>query len=243
MKVLQFEQGSTEWHEARRCRVTGTKLKDVMGTVSARTGLIAELISEEGTEQSKILKPTDAMQRGTDEEVFAIKAFEERTGKKCYQIGIGISDEFDWLGHSPDSLIDDGVEAVEVKNPDSKNAVLYKIENMIPMLETGLAKWSKPTKAEPEPQLVITSTAPFLGVPAEYKWQMVNAFLVNEKLEKYHFCIHDARFISEDAKLYIVTVERSNKLLQEAMTEAREELIKFRADWLAWKKIVLPITF
>lgn len=227
MKIINCDQRSLDWHAIRRCKVTGTKLKHVMGTPMARISLIAELIAEEGTESSKQFRSTPEMERGTAEEPFAVKAFIEKTGKKVKEVGICISDEFPWLAHSPDGVIGkDCEEEIEIKNPDSSTMILDKIMNMVPSDQLG-------TKAKLN----------FIGVPEEYKWQIVDAFLVNEKLNKLHFVIYDARFVSDDQKIYIVEVERSNPLLQEAMEEAREALIKFREDWLRWKEIVLPSNF
>ncbi len=230
MKVIKdIEQGSQEWHDLRRCKVTGTKLDDVMGTPLARLQLIAELIAEEGTEQSKILKPTLEMERGNAEEVFAIKKYEAKHLKKVEKITMCISDEFDWFGYSPDGLIKDKkgkyVEGIEVKNPDSKNVIFYKMVNMLPELPVAKSKQS------------------FLGIPPDYKWQVVASFLVNKDQQKLHFIIHDARFIDDEAKLYIVDVERNDPLLQEAMKEAEQELVRFRKDWLNYKEVVLPSNF
>jgi len=237
MKILNLEQGTKEWHDKRMCKVTGTKLKLVMGTRDARNGLIAELIGEEMTEQTKAFVTTAEMERGNAEEIFAIRAFEERNKVKVDRLGLCIHDVHDWQALSPDGLIKDKdgkyTEAVEVKCPDSKKAVLYRIENMIPMAETGLLT----AKGLP------VSTAPFLGIPSEYKWQVVHYFIVNEDLKKLHFLVYDARFINEDAKLYEVTVSRDNEIMQEAIAEASCELVKFRADWKKWKEIVLPTEF
>lgn len=244
MKILDFEQGTKEWHDARRCRITGTKLKAVMGTPEARRGLIAELIGEEGTEQGKLAPTTMEMERGTAEEAFAIRTFTERTGKNVQSVGLCVHDEYDWLALSPDGVIFDeriktqggsvGIfEAVEVKSPDSKKAILYRIENMIEPEETGLMG----KKGD------LLAGAPFLGIPSEYKWQVVHYFIVNTDLQKLHFCVYDARFIDEDMKLYVVTVERSNELLQEAIAEAMEALLAFRETWMRWKEIVLPAKF
>lgn len=260
-----------EWHEARRCRVTGTKLQHIMGTPLARRQLIAELIAEKATEQSKIYRATAEMERGNAEEMFAIRAYEDLTGKKVEQPGMCIHDEADWLANSPDGLIanDKGVytEAIEVKSPDSKKAILYRIENMVPMKETGLL--TSFTKAEImevldeegieyDPKSKVTeleallpagqegkpsATAPWLGIPSEYKWQVVNYFLVNKDLERLHFIVWDPRFIQEDQKLYIVTVERDNKELQKAVGEAITAIESFRKDWMRWEEMVLPDNF
>lgn len=230
MDILNIEQGTPEWHAARRCRVTGTKLDNVMGTPLARVQQIAELIAEEATEQSKIIRPTEEMERGTAEEEFAIQAYEKQIGSKVKRGGMWVSDKYKFLAYSPDGYVEKNgkvTEVCEVKNPDSKNAILYRLMNEISNEELKLAK----------------GKLPFLGIPEQYKWQCVDAFLVNPELERLHFLIHDARFISSDAKLYVVTIERDNEILQEAIKEAEAALIQFRADWLKWKEIILPSKF
>lgn len=246
MKVItDMEQGSREWHDMRRCKITGSKLENVMGTSLARVQQIAELIAEEGTEASKIMRPTEEMERGTYEEAFALKKFEEMTGKTVTKVAATIHDELPWLLCSPDGLIADAngdyTEAVEVKSPDSKTAIFYKLTNMIPLETLGLGTWPASTKANPTPAFKPSAKAPFYNIPADYKWQVVNYFLVNEKLERLHFVVYDARFIEEKMKLTIDTVTREQ--MAEAILEARAELGRFRSDWLAWKEIVLPTEF
>lgn len=237
MRIINVEQGTKDWQDTRRCKVTGTKLKAVMGTGEARRSLIAELIAEEATEQSKVFVTTAEMERGNAEEVFAVRAFEDRTGKKVDRIGMCVDDERDWVALSPDGLIKDAdgkyTEAVEVKCPDSKKAILYRIENMIPMEETGLVG----AKGQP------LAGAPFLGIPSEYKWQVVHYFLVNKDLKKLYFLVYDARFIDEESKLYIVEVKRENELLQEAVAEAEAGLASFKDTWDRWKEVVMPDGF
>lgn len=228
MKILRdFQQGSMEWHASRREMVTGTALGDVMGTPWARLQLISELIAETGTEQTKQFRSTPEMERGSAEEPFAIRAFEERYKKKVERVGFCISDEFPYVGYSPDGLIKvkgKYSEGIEMKNPNSSTLILYKILNLVPDL---------PTKAK----------KPFLGVPEDYKWQIVDAFLVNEDLERLYFIVFDARFISEDDKLYVVEVERGAPEMQEALKEAREALVAFRSEWLRCKELVLANNF
>lgn len=237
MKIIQCEQGTQEWHDERREKVTGKKLGNIMGTPVARLSQMAELIAEGATEQTKVHRISAEMERGTAEEPFAIKQFEKVTNKKVAKIGICVSDEFPWLACSPDGFIADKngeyTEAVEIKCPDTKQAILYRMENMLDPEKAGLLT----AKGE------LRATAPFIGVPIEYKWQVVNYFLVNEKLERLYFVVYDARFIDEKEKAYTVIVSRNNPLLQEAIQQATVELARFRADWLAYKEIVLPSNF
>ena len=232
MKIIKdIEQGTMEWRDLRRGKVTGTKLGDMMGSALARVSLIAELISESGTEQTAVIKPTAEMERGATEEEFGLKMFEERTGKKIEKHGAWISSEREWQMCSPDGSIKDKKgeysEAVEIKSPHSRTAIFYKLANMIPQEELGLT----------------AAKRNICGVSQDYIWQVVNYFLVNKDLQTLYFGVYDARFIEDEAKLYIVEVKRTDPILQGLMKEAEEALDKFRADWLKWKEIVLPINF
>lgn len=224
MKIIACEQGSAEWHAKRRECVTGTKLEDVMGTSDKQKSLICCLIAEAGTEQTKQSKTSSEMERGTAEEPFARKAFEKKFKKKVQTVGICVSDKFPWLAHSPDGLITDKAgkysEGLEIKNPDSATMVSYRMEG---------AKYNNrgldaiPTK--------------------KYKWQVVDAFLVNEDLKKLYFVVYDARFIEDDQKMYVITVERSDEALQQAIKDAGTRLRDFRAEWVRCKEIILPSNF
>ena len=229
MKVIKdIEQGSQEWHELRRGKVTGTCLADVMGTPLARHQLIAELIAEEGTEQTKVLRPSVEMERGIAEEVFTIKRYEEKFSRKVEKVTICISDDYDWLAYSPDGLILENGQykrGLEVKNPDSKTMIFYKMTNLIPDIKLSASK------------------TPFLGVPNEYKWQVVLSFIVNNQQEVLDFVISDARFIDDEAKMYVIEVRRDNPLLQQAIQEAETQLESFRKEWLKCKELVLLSNF
>ena len=226
--VTGIEQGTMEWHIERMKRVTATALEDVMGPESAQLALIAELIAEEATEQAKITRPTAEMERGNAEEGFAIKEFERQYGKKIDKATICIHDEWDWLAWSPDGLIKVGKkykEAVEVKNPDSKTGMLYRIYNMVAGVKIPKSK------------------EPFLGVPADYKWQCVDAFIVNEDLEKLYFLVYDSRIINPENRLYVVVLTRDMPELQDAIAEAKERLVEFRSRWLEIRDKILPNNF
>lgn len=229
--LANVEQGTPEWHAGRREAVTGTKLKDVMGTPYAQVKLIAQLIAEAGTEQSKIVKLSHEAERGSAEEAFAIQAFEKMTGKTVARPGICVSSEMDWLRLSPDGLTDqegdDYLAGVEVKSPDSSTAIFNRIANLIDPTETGLS----------------ASYRPFMGIPADYKWQVVNYFLVNDKMMKLYFLIYDARFVDPAMQLSIIEVERVHPEMQAAIREARAALGEFRRKWMDWKDKILPSNF
>lgn len=250
MKIIEnLEQGSAEWHEARRCMITGTKLDSVMGTPYDKLMLVCELIAEEATEQTKTFKSTPEMERGSAEEVFARKHFEQMTGKKVVQLGFCISEEFPFLGISGDGWIKKVekdlkyTSALEIKSPDSKNAVFYKLSSVLSASFLGLGYWSAITKANPDPVFKPSVKAPFLGVPAQYKWQSVNYFLVNPDLEELNFAIYDARFIEDPAKMTVIKILRSDPLLQEALEEAKKELVSFREFWVKCREVIIVENF
>lgn len=229
MKVItDIEQGTAEWHALRRERVTSTDLDDVMGTDQSQTALIAEKIAQFATEQSKITRPTAEMERGSAEEAFAIKEFQLQYQLKITKATICISDEMPWLAWSPDGLIKFGGKfsmAVEVKSPDSKTSFLYRIYNLIKDVKIPKSK------------------QPFLGVPSDYKWQCVNAFIVNQDLQKLYFIVYDSRIIDPEHRLYVVELTRDMPELKLAIEEATATLIDFRKKWMEWKEIVLPTKF
>jgi len=271
MIILKSEQGTKEWLDDRMQKITGTKLPSVMGDDKAQATLIAELLAEEATEQVKTMRSTETMERGNVEEIFAVKAFEKRTGKQVDRVGLCVSEEWDWVAQSPDGLIQNekGIytEALEIKCPDTKKRILYEMHNKIPLSELGLE--SSFLKAEMieileknnidhNPKAVVkdlqellpegqtgkpSAGAPFLGIPTEYKWQAVHYFIVNPDLETLHFGVYDARIINEEKQLYIVSIEKKNEVLQEAISEAKERLIEFRAKWLRFREIILPSNF
>lgn len=234
MQIRDCVQGSPEWHEARRAMITGTKMDDVMGSEWSKLMLACELIAEEATEETKQGRVTQEMARGIEKEVEAREYFMQKTGKVVEEIGFCISDDLPVLGISGDGWIKNGdkyTEAIEIKCPDSKNAVFYKLESLFTPEELGLGSWSKPTKAEPEPIFKPSAKAPFASVPVDYKWQSVTYFLVNEDLETLHFIIYDDRFASDDNKMTVIELQRSSKEVQEAIDEAKQGLTDFIQQW------------
>ncbi len=132
MRILELEQGSQEWLEARIGVITGTRLKNVLGTQSK--GLVYEILAEMLTPVPEKMR-TDAMQRGVDLESDAVTLYESTTGTMTESVGFVIHDKHDWLGLSPDALVKKGknyIGAVEVKCPDTKAHLKYLIEGKIP---------------------------------------------------------------------------------------------------------------
>jgi hypothetical protein len=133
MKILKFNDEG-EWLEARRGKITGSRLKDI---VSLRGGgkkvgyyqLIAERLSNPATDE----KPMD---RGHRLESVAIEQFVEHEGKAvCTDLVMWTRDDVADIAVSPDGYIEtDGkiTEAVEIKCLNSAAHIEAKLTGEIP---------------------------------------------------------------------------------------------------------------
>lgn len=121
----KIEQGTKEWDELRKGRVTGTRLKQVMSASSDK--LIYEMIAEKY--ETLAGYQSDDMSAGTLKEPWAISDYEKLTGQVVREVGF-ISKGTD-VGLSPDGLIGDS-KAIEVKSPGIAKHIEYIIGNKIP---------------------------------------------------------------------------------------------------------------
>jgi len=129
MKKLKF-QDKESWFEARRGKVTGTRLKDLIikrGTTK-KIGFY-ELIAE------RIAIPPDdenPMERGTRLESEAIAKFEEETKKKVNtDLELWVREDNEDIALSPDGSIEDS-EAVEVKCLNSASHIKAFLTQKVP---------------------------------------------------------------------------------------------------------------
>lgn len=125
MEIHDVQQGSVEWLELKRGRVTGTRLKEVMGKKS--DSLMYEMIAEkyEPLEDYQ----SSEMSNGVLWEPWAIDKYQEVTGQIVKEVGF--ITKGDDIGLSPDGLI--GVKkAIEVKSPSLKKHIEYIVSNKLP---------------------------------------------------------------------------------------------------------------
>lgn len=122
-----MEQGSPEWLEARKGRITGSRFKDARdrtakGLPSAKCSLYAKDVARErcgGKAGDKFQNA--AMRFGTEQEPLARQAYERETGNVVFEVGF-ITDAEGYFGLSPDGLVDeDGV--VEIKTMVSSDTL------------------------------------------------------------------------------------------------------------------------
>lgn len=123
-------QQTDEWFQKRKGKVTGTVLKDIMGTPYKRQEAIYEMIGDilaEGVEDPS----ENAMARGNRLEGEARVMFEFEMSKKVSETGIAESENNRQIANSPDGLIGEN-EALEIKCMGRKNHVKMWLTNSIP---------------------------------------------------------------------------------------------------------------
>lgn len=203
MEIINTSQGTDEWMDIRKGKITGTGLKNVMAKKDSQAykKYLYTLLSDEFSNNDELYK-SPAMQRGNDLEKFAVQEYEKKTGNIVDEIGFCVSEEFEYLGLSPDGFIGDK-GAIEIKCPNSENHLEYLLSKKI---------------------------------PHQYKWQVVNYFLVNPSLEWLDFVSYDPRFFRKELRLSILKVTREEFLGEIEL--AREKIPEFRSDY---EKIIFKL--
>lgn len=132
-KHNDIQQGTEEWHQMRKGKITGTTLKAIMGTPKARQEAKYEIIAERLT-IGVDMDYENPMDRGHRLESEALAAFEFETGKKIETTGYIEQDDNSLIGYSPDAIVSDtnDAEDVEVKCPLGKNYVKMWLTDEVP---------------------------------------------------------------------------------------------------------------
>lgn len=114
-RIIEVEQGSDEWLDLRRTRITCSRLADVMAGKDTkrytryRREKVKELLGHKGVEET----PEWAM-HGKENEGRALAAYEYQTEIEVEHNLFLISNKYDWLSCSPDLIhlpeYDDGGE-------------------------------------------------------------------------------------------------------------------------------------
>lgn len=116
-------QGSPEWFDVRRGKVTASRVPDLVartksGWGASRVNYMAELIAERLTGTTAAAYTNAAMQWGSDKEPEARAAYEFRNDCDVTEIGFVDHPEIKMAGASPDGLIGDA-GLVEIKCPNT----------------------------------------------------------------------------------------------------------------------------
>ena len=159
MRTDKFET-EAEWLEGRKGRITGTRLKDLVGrTAKPKKGyyeMIAERVALPPNEEN-------VMDRGHRLESDALDRLEEETGLKfCRDLVIWSRDEDRNIAISPDGYVE--ANKIEI-------GAEVKCLNSASHIEAWLTK----------------------EIPIDYKYQVIQYFVVNDSLNKLYFVFHDPR--------------------------------------------------
>ena len=189
MKILNLQQRSTEWFEARLGVITGSRAKNIFR--SNNLSFVDELIAERMTRTIEEGYTSKYMEHGILFEPQALETYNERHNARAEEVGFCIHDKYDWLAISPDALIfdEDGVEAigaVEIKCPSSRKHVEYMRQNKL---------------------------------PNDYKYQVFHYFIVIDTLEYLDFVSYDPRFREKDLHVVRVTREEIQEELKDVFAE------------------------
>jgi len=201
MQLVNVEQNTQEWLDARQGVVTGSK---ALKMITKRGNSIKDGFYEHIAEQLAIeAEYEDPMERGHRLEPDALEAYAEKTGKKVEKGKFYKSDDHARLGLSPDGVISDE-EMVEVKclKPSKHIRAWHEMKND----DLWLA-------------------------PKEYVEQILHYFVVNDKLKKLHVVLYCPELTAIPLLARTVTRDRvetqvefqKNYLL--AKIELAEELI------------------
>lgn len=115
------------------------------------------------------------------------------------KVGFVLHDEYDWFGVSPDALVKKGKKYVGA------------VEIKCPDTKTHI-KYLEEQK-----------------IPAEYKAQVMQYFLVCDSIEWLDFVSYDPRIQIEEHQLAIIRVTREE--LKDELDVAMGKLLKFREKW------------
>lgn len=206
MQIIDVEQRSDAWFEARAGVITGTRVKEVKPlSRKGKTGtqpmglwkLVADYVSY-GTEETR------PMERGTKLEPENAQMVVDKLGLKNANLACGIwkSDD-DMLGYSPDGSekSNEPEWAIECKSLETAEH-LYLVFNDL------WAKGEVPDEFEP---LFPARPGIYRGIDSvaeEHRYQVRQAFVVNPKLQVLYYSLYDPRIVVSELAHYIITVKR-----------------------------------
>lgn len=173
MKTIKYET-TEEWLSARRGRITGSKLGNLISVRNPAKKKIGfyELIAD------RLGIPADsesAMDRGHRLEPEAIDEFEKQTGKKVNrELVICAREDNESIACSPDGTISE-TDWIECKCLSSARHI----------------------------EAILTDK-----IPDEYEEQVLQAFIVNDKLKTLHFVFYDPRLLAKP--FHVVKVKRKD---------------------------------
>lgn len=136
MIILEMEQGSPEWHEAR-CSIPTASMMSSIITSTGKPSTSAMTYMYQLLANWKAGKPVEAWEGnkfteiGHEREPESRMLYELLTGMTVDEVGFCFKDEKRMVGCSPDGLVGDA-GLVEFKNPKGSTFMKYVFEDRVP---------------------------------------------------------------------------------------------------------------
>lgn len=147
----------------------------------------------------------DAMDRGIRLESAALGEYETRTQTVVLDdVGFCLHEKYDWLGLSPDGLV------------RKKGKHIRGLEIKCPDSKNHI-------------KYMVNDR-----IPSEYKYQVMQYFIVCEELEALDFVTYDPRIAIPELRLKVITVTREE--LKDDIKVVMDKLFKFREKWVATER-------
>ena len=147
VRIIECEQNSDAWRQARTGVLTASVIPDLMakgksGAIAAgRKNLAAKLIAEQLTGRpAEDGFQSEAMRRGKEMEGEGILAYAEDNFAEPVAVGFCLHDDNDFWGCSPDRFLgDDGL--IEVKCPNVATHLSYLTKEAVPSKYYKQIQW------------------------------------------------------------------------------------------------------
>ena len=190
LKTYNFEQRTPEWEAMRLGRTGGSEAIGLSTDARSKTLLItklAEILTGSIPEQFT----SEAMQDGIDNEPIAIAEYEAREFCAVNHVGYITNDDYQYLGLSPDGLV-----YCKLFGDDS-TAIIGAVEVKCPQPKSHI-------------KCILEDK-----VPAEYRNQVAQYFVILPDLEWVDFVTYNAAVTSKPYHKIRVTRQDYTKLIQD----------------------------
>jgi putative phage-type endonuclease len=143
--MTDIEQGSVEWFQARRGKVTASRVADLMaktksGWGASRSNYMSQLLCERLTGTVAESFSNAAMQWGVETEPRARAAYEFLNNATVDEVGFVDHPSIEMSGASPDGLVgDDGM--LEIKCPNTATHIATLLDEKIPKKYIDQMQW------------------------------------------------------------------------------------------------------
>jgi len=147
MRTIKCTQGSAEWLDIHRGKITASRIADVLavlkkgGEGADRRNYRIEQIAERLTGRSEDHYVSPEMEWGTEFEPVARSAYEIATNSIVDTVGFVLHPTFDYAGSSPDGLVnEDG--GLELKCPKTTTHIKWLDEGIVPEEHQAQCLWN-----------------------------------------------------------------------------------------------------